>query len=289
MTLMLRTLVLVLLILPTNALGQDSNSQTNAALTEYIALDTARLRGSYQTTLMELYEPAGDFGGYASPVFDLIQDFAPEEISEAALQAIYRETLIAALDEKVAMANDFWASPLGERLRWSERLAAAETSERGYARSGREIAERTSAERLATLQALDVAILDTQIATEVANVLLGLVEATAVQVSAATGEPTEWAESPEDIRRWIGGQYRDDLFRRMLYRLNRLEDVELNEYLNLARSENGRVWADARRSAHLAVAHHIVEILLPEQSSRLADELWEYRREKDEEDESGES
>ncbi|MEM8960890.1 MAG: hypothetical protein AAGD38_05390 [Acidobacteriota bacterium] len=281
---MIRFLPLALLLVTAVPIhGQEPAAD---ALAEYARLDATRFRADCQHTLIELYDQAGDLGGYATGVWELIHEFNLESLAPEVLEASHHHGLLGRLDARhEASIRAFWDSTVGERVLWSRRLAIDALGERGFARSGGLVAERIPEARLERVRAFDEASGDTQSAVEVADLLLGLVLAAAEQVATATDEPPEIAASPEKVHRWIDGPYRDALFLRLVYRLSRLGDGELDELLAFARSEAGQVFFAARRGARLDVATQIIEALSPEQSSLLAAELWEFMEEREEEDE----
>ncbi|MEM9557093.1 MAG: hypothetical protein AAGC60_22740 [Acidobacteriota bacterium] len=249
-------------------------------------LEALSLRGTVRGLLLELFEQAGDFGGYAGPAWDLIESFDLELVSPGAVEAAYRADLEAGLDPATAAAvRDFWASPLGEKVVWLRREEVKVSGIRGRARSGRHVVERTAPERLAVLEQLDEATLESATAIQVATVAFGVVEAAGGQILSTVGDEAEWSEEPADIQRWIGDAVARGERDTLIYRLNRLDTGELDAFLAFATSAAGQQYYAARSAARVAGAQRMAEALVAAQTGRLADELWEYRREEDDDGE----
>lgn len=262
---------LATLLLPASLHAQSSIPD------QLVEREASHLHAEATELFPQLLELAGDFGGYGGVAWELSEHLEP---SAEALRGPVREALSPGL--ATAEARAFWSSATGERLLWLRREAASRSGVRGLARSAREIADRTSTERLELLQAIDRAMLETQGAVQVGETLLDLVYAVADRVSAATGEEAEWAESPDEIRAFLRGQHRALEFRALVYLTSRLEEVELREMLDFAISDAGRSYFEARRAARLAAAGAIVEAMLPRLDERLDDELREYESEREE-------
>ena len=268
-------------VLMLGVLGSVGGLQADGGVSEYARLDSERWYGFSQSTLMELNEMAGDFDGYASVAWELQENLQP---SIEAVQSQAEADLSSLEPQVVTVADAFFRGTVGSKVLFLMEQSKTLQGRRGYARSDKIFEQRLSDARRAKLDALNDVMFETRIGMDIAAALLKLPEAVAAQVSGVRGEDAEWAESPGEIHSWIEGQLAADLDLDFRYFLNRLDDGELDYFLEFAQSGAGIAFFEGRYHAALHGAHLVVETMLPLQASRLQEALWEYKREEDQED-----
>lgn len=251
-------------------------------LGEFARLDAERWRAFSQSTLMELNEMTGDFEGYAGVVWELYERPTPSlEVAKSQSE----EALLALDPAVVAELEEFFNGSTGQKILFLLRSTQTQQGRRGMARSDRMVDASLDPERRQKLDAVNRAMYETQIGMDLAMELLKLPAAVGNQVSAAVGEHIEWAESPQDIEKWVGGQLAGDLDQDFNFLLNRMPNDELDYLLSFAESAAGSALFEARYYAALNGAGALVESMLSRQSPLLQEALAEYASEEDGEDE----
>ncbi|MEL7059103.1 MAG: hypothetical protein AAGN46_03640 [Acidobacteriota bacterium] len=270
----LRLIPPVCLVVFSLLLVADAVAQSDDPFEVLVASDADRLRAESSAVLRELFEQAGDFEGLASTPFELLERVDAVLPSTAALEEMMHRSLTAQLQSStLAAARAFWESGAGRRVLWLDGESTTASGRSAEARSARHVMGRASPERLARLRELDAAILETRTAAESAARWMPLVQATAERVGAALEEPAEWAQSPDEIHAWIHGQFREEVFRALVFRSSRLDAGDLEEFVTFARSGEGATFFAARRVARLEAAERITKDLLKPLGAGLAREL----------------
>ncbi|MEM9596168.1 MAG: hypothetical protein AAGD06_17995 [Acidobacteriota bacterium] len=255
-------------------------------LAEAAEIEAQRLRPMCRQVLEELLEKGGDFGGYGAAAWSLLDELEP---SAAEMGQLMEAELHSGLDPGALGATEaFLATEAGRKMLWLGRESVSTSGRRGLARSARDVVGQFSPERQERIRELDAALFESRTTADVAAVLFGIVQATADRVQAAVPEDAEWAEEPSDILRWIEEDLASATLQELGYRTSRFSDDELLEVLSFARSSAGQAYFAARYNASVSVAHTVVERLLPKLDQGLRDELWEYLREREGEEEQDE-
>ena len=278
---LLACLGLALLVAPTLFADPELREAAQIDAEVAYAVESCRL------TFEEAWEEAGEFGGLGSSVLEIGQS-APVDLS--AVQDLAAARLADGLDPETRAAYlGFVESPVGQKLAWLGRELASDDWQRKLLREARKIYPRLAEERIAELETVAEATLESSTAAAIADAMTGVIDLGAAQIAGIMGEETEWDNPRSQVAERLQQATAQRAFVRLSYRLNRLDFNELGELRDWARSAPGQAYYAAFHQALGAAVAEVANAFAAEQKKRIAEEGREYAPEgdgeNDEEDE----